>query len=372
MSTPLDRAVHGGTGRLFRDEEERSTFLRRLKRSLKREVKQSTVEEFLESALRIDTHKDNFPFSLQNLEKLVESNPESKTAMGLLQSAVCCVIGHDAIDSGDFETAASAFAEAYRKNSMVVRWDFRTIPAAQEVFHALFSDASGTTSQRIRAEAMFVHANLCFLQGKHPQGIKEIQLAQLLLPEDPYFPAREGCVWAMLMKKDKARKAFQKAADLGCDDIEDTLFHRAILVAAAGPASNLQATQLLEEYVARADKDSRKLPEACYRLALLHGYRGPRHVGEAKRYFLQGQQADTDRLPVFKDEVHDWRDSARALVKRYEPCGNPACSSYGSQKCSACGLASYCSQECQRLDWCAHKAWCKKHRGKKKKKPATV
>jgi len=156
MSTSaLDRALNAGSS-VFLDEEERATFLRWLRRSLRQGVHQNSVDEFF------DRH---FFFSAQNFEQLVEEHPESTTAVGLLESALCSMIGHDALANGDAKRAVSAFAEAHQKNSLVVRWNFALVLTAQEAFKGVCSDASGATPQRIRAEALFVHANLLFLHG---------------------------------------------------------------------------------------------------------------------------------------------------------------------------------------------------------------
>jgi len=166
MSTSaLDRALNAGSSRVFLDEEEKATFLRRLRRSLRQGVHQNSVDEFFDCALKMDVEDRHFFFSVQNLEQLVEEHPESTTAVGLLESALCSMIGRDALANGDTKRAVSAFAEAYQKNSLVVRWNFALAPTAQEAFKGVYSDASGATQQRIRAEALFVHANLLFLHG---------------------------------------------------------------------------------------------------------------------------------------------------------------------------------------------------------------
>lgn len=57
---------------------------------------------------------------------------------------------------------------------------------------------------------------------------------------------------------------------------------------------------LLEKFVDCAEPDSRKLPEACYRLAIIHGLQGPLQLGRAKRYYERGEKADQERLPPFQ------------------------------------------------------------------------
>ena len=111
----LERALEE-SGELFRDDEEKATFLRRLKRALKKPIHQASSEELLAGAIRLDTEQnDTFPFTFQKLKPLAEKG--SVTAMGLLQSALYCVAGNDALARGDLDVAALAFAEAYRKNS---------------------------------------------------------------------------------------------------------------------------------------------------------------------------------------------------------------------------------------------------------------
>ena len=114
MASPIERALRSGLSNVFRDEEERAAFLHRLKRLLERDVHQCSVEEFFDSALRIDEGDNDFPYSVKNLQRIVEQYPESKTAEQLLESTIFCVIRHDALGSGNVKTAASAFAEAYR------------------------------------------------------------------------------------------------------------------------------------------------------------------------------------------------------------------------------------------------------------------
>lgn len=211
MATPLDRAVDS---KFFRDEIEQKTFLRRLKRSMKREVQQNSVEEFFQGALKIGHGQDGFQFSLENLESEINQHPESKTVMGMLKSAVDATIGMEALNRGDVKTATSALAEAYRKNSLVVRWVFDQVPAANEVFKRLYSDTSQEV--RVRSDALIIHANLLFLQGQMKSGMKQIKVAQRILApnEDPHFAAMQGCVLAMQMEVGEAHKAFQKATKL--------------------------------------------------------------------------------------------------------------------------------------------------------------
>ncbi|CAB9524159.1 expressed unknown protein [Seminavis robusta] len=356
MTTPLDRAT---INKHFRNEEERNTFLRRLKRSMKRRIHQNSAEEFFEDARRIDGLDDNFEFSVDNLLALVDQFPDSKTAMGLLESAICCVIGHEAFENGDIKAAASAYADVYRKNSLVLRWQSSKMQGAMEAFNRLSTDA--TQLNQHRAEALFVHANILFVRGEHHKGLQRLSLAQLLLPNDPYFPAIEGCILAMQMQASRALQAFKKAETLGCEDPEHTLFHQAILLDLSTQKDG-KSSALLQRFVKCAEPDARKLPEACYRLALLHGHRGPRHMGEAKRFYTLGEKAERDGLSVFKDEASQWRIKARALVKHYHECGNSSCRSAGTMDCTACEQVFYCSKVCQKAHWPAHRRWCKKHR----------
>jgi hypothetical protein len=49
----------------------------------------------------------------------------------------------------------------------------------------------------------------------------------------------------------------------------------------------------------------------------------------------------------------------------YKKCGNPKCTQYSTddvpfKRCSVCKITKYCSPECQKLDWNAHKGPCKR------------
>jgi hypothetical protein len=44
------------------------------------------------------------------------------------------------------------------------------------------------------------------------------------------------------------------------------------------------------------------------------------------------------------------------------PCDQPGCAGAGTHKCSGCGLVYYCSKECQKAHWKAHKSVCKAKR----------
>jgi hypothetical protein len=44
-------------------------------------------------------------------------------------------------------------------------------------------------------------------------------------------------------------------------------------------------------------------------------------------------------------------------------CARSGCLAVAAFKCAACSSASYCGKECQKLDWPAHKAACKRKRG---------
>ena len=362
-TNPLEQALDS---KFFQDEDEKAIFLRRLKRSLRHSPRQHNVDEFLQGALRVDRELDGFPFSVENLQRVVEEHPDSKTATGLLKSAVCCVIAFEALDSGDVKKAASAFAEAYRKNSLVVRWEFSKVPPAMKSFYDLYSDV--THDKITRSEAIFVHANLQFLQREFKRGLTDIKIAQRLLApnEDSFYAASEGCIYSMLMQLRDAQRAYQKAAKLGCPDPEHTLFHRSIISEMLGDE---RAISLLEEYVKCAEPDARKLPEACYRLAVSHGLKGPKHMGSAKKFYAQGERADQHQvaLGLFPEEAAQFRKQARALVNHYHSCEREDCKSSATKNCSGCGRVYYCSKECQQGDWPSHKIFCRKHRKEKSK-----
>jgi len=356
----LERAFQCSAGEFFRNDEERETFLRRLKRACKKPIHQASAEEFLGDALKVST-ADDFPFSVANLEPYAEQG--SRTAEGLLQSAIRCVIGRQALADFQVATMATVFADVYRMNSLVVQWDAAAISATRFSLSELIRDKTQTT--KIRGDALFVMGNLSFLTRDFAGGLKQVRMAQRLIPDDGYLHANEGCILAMQMKIHDALAAFQRATELGCEDIEHTLFHRAVLILKSEGADTTEssAIQLLEQYVDQAEPDARKLPEACYRLALMHAFKGPRHVGAAKRFLVAGEAADKSRLPFFQDEAHEWRQQARALVKHYQSCGNPNCNEAASKFCQQCEQISYCSRDCQVQHWRVHKKVC--HQSKK-------
>ena len=218
-----------------------------------------------------------------------------------------------------------------------------------------------TRSHDVRGDAYFLLGNLCYPAREFQLGLKHIQTALLFKPEDGYFHASQGCMLAMQMRITQALAALDRAAEVGCDDIEHTLFHRAVLILKDGNSRGDDAIHMLEQFVDRAEPDARKLPEACYRLAIMHGMQGPRHVGAAKRFFDQAEVADKAQLTaVYQDDVREWRQQARALVKRYQACGNPDCSEAASKLCQRCEQVSYCSRDCQLTHWKAHKKTCGK------------
>ena len=127
-----------------------------------------------------------------------------------------------------------------------------------------------------------------------------------------------------------------------------------------------RAISLLEEYVKCAEPDARKLPEACYRLAVSHGLKGPKHMGSAKKFYAQGERADQHQvaLGLFPEEAAQFRKQARALVNHYHSCEREDCKSSATKNCSGCGRVYYCSKECQVADWPAHEGQCKLFQGK--------
>jgi tetratricopeptide (TPR) repeat protein len=358
MASPIERIVEDEEG-IFGDLEESRRFIRRFTRAVKLQPKAwKSSEEITTSALRIDTdHEKDFPFSVENLAPLADN---SATAYSLLSSAIYAARGKEALDARDIRTAAIAFSKAYRKNSMVVRWDFADALFAKTVFDALAHNQS--EEPEIRAHALHTRAHLLFFQGELIRGLQHLRLAQTLLPEDGCLHEIEGCLFAMLLKKNEALNAFTRASQLGCDNIQHTLFHRAVLT-----EDNLETPRkLLEEFVSRAEGDARKLPEACYRLSMLHGMKGPSNLGAARRYYDLGLKADRLQLPCFPDAVASMRKQAEALVKKYHSCGNVECVAIGTSLCSKCKKVYYCSRACQLNDWKTHKEICKTLSSKQK------
>jgi hypothetical protein len=195
MATPIERIV-GGDERVFGDVEERDRFLRRLRRACRLTPPSSSSEELTAGALRIDRGDEDFPYSVEKLLPLAEN---SATALGLLANVLAAVRGRDALDNGDVRTAAIAFADAYRKNSMVVRWDLPDMTVAERSFESLACDS--TEEAAIRADALLILTHLSFIQGNQSKGFQKLRLAKCLMPEDGSLHATEGCFLALQMKK---------------------------------------------------------------------------------------------------------------------------------------------------------------------------
>ena len=87
-------------------------------------------------------------------------------------------------------------------------------------------------------------------------GLEHIKAGQKLIPEDGYLHTCEGNILAIQGKMSASYKAFMNAVAFGCDDIESTLFHRAILGDRSGLASAEEYLTHLEKFVDQADLDS--------------------------------------------------------------------------------------------------------------------
>ena len=261
---------------IFRDHEERETFLRRLRRARKVPMHQNTPFEFFDDAFHLWYGEEDFPYTVEKLTPLADQG--SVTARGMLESALLCLVGRQALYDRDYERVAKAFAQAYRKNSLVVLWSPEPRAATMVAMESLYQNT--LLSPKVRADSLFVHANLKFALGDYPGGIQEVRLAIHLLPNDAEFYATLGCIYAMQWKAAAALAAFEQCRNLGCDDVEHTLFHRGIL-----SIKDSDMLLLLEEYVKRAEPDGRKVPEACYRLAILYGFKGPAYLGKGRRFY---------------------------------------------------------------------------------------
>jgi len=81
-----------------------------------------------------------------------------------------------------------------------------------------------------------------------------------------------------------------------------------------------------------------------------------KYFEERAKQSLRGEIDDP--VPSFSEYVCD----SSAELLRY--CCNPACKKLEDQPkqfatCQRCGCNVYCSRECQKVDWKAHKSWCK-------------
>lgn len=155
-SSPIERIV-GDAERVFGDVEERDRFLRRPRQACRLEQPSSLSEELAASALRTDRETEEFPYSVEILLPLAEN---SVTALSLLASVLAAVRGRDALKNGDVRTAAIAFADAYRKNSMVARWELSGMTAGKSSFESLACDPSEEAA--VRADALLILNHLSF------------------------------------------------------------------------------------------------------------------------------------------------------------------------------------------------------------------
>jgi len=339
-------------------------------RRLGRTAKHSTTRCSLDQAIALATPQfdslDDFGYSLPRLKELIEQYPESVTAKSLCESAVFAALAeHAFVALGDAEGAASAWVKAFREHGEVVKFSEELILAVPKAMEKIYCNTK--KEPRIRANALLVCAYIGAASADFEKALGLLRLAEHLLPKDPHVPEVAGHILGTLQMKGDALKAYSNAFKLGCGNIDSTLFLPAVLLMDAKDEEyqNLGVT-MLENFVSKAEPDARKLPAACYRLALIYGTRGLEHVGAAKRFYLLAETADEARLPVYRDEVSDLRLQARKLLKHYVSCGNEECSGAANLQCAFCLKAHYCCRECQEKDWPCHKAVCKKHRKKKK------
>lgn len=342
---------HGEDGKLHGAEKSKAKEFHAHMAHEKCKVTQASVEEFFDDSLKLHA-EGTFNFSLEKLIPLAEEG--SVTARRLLRSRMCAEHGEKMMRNGKIKAAAVSFAAAYRLEGTTVQWE------AGQVFNNAFSQfgelaSDATEDPGIRADALLVVAMLHFMIQEVPKGLLKLRLAQHIQPEDGALWNIEGCILAMRLEKGKALAAYSKAKSLGSDAIEHTLFHRAILM-----TSEDEYKTTLEEFVARAPKDGRKICEAYYRLAIAYAQGRPRLFGAARRYYDLGFKAEESRLCVFAGDESNHRAAAKALVSKFQPCGNPECPVAGQKKCSRCKKISYCSSGCQKKDWLKHKGHCEK------------
>jgi tetratricopeptide (TPR) repeat protein len=359
----------------FHNDEERATFVRRLHRLVLQAPPR--WHDFTADLLAEpdELYGDNGLHSeVARLGRLVLEYPKSVTAQRMLEAAVANAQGLDALSYGDAPKAISLLAHAYRKYPYVVGWNTSIASIGRIAVKSIYTN-SGCQSKH-RAEALFVDAHLILFQGSQSNSdgnprytlfyqkvaMKQIMLAQLLLPDDPDLFALEGQLLYRLGSV-SCIPAMNKAARLGCND-KLVLYTQAMACTSSLDDAD-QAISLLKTFVRVAEPDQWLLPEAYYDLSLLLGLKGPRFIGEAKRYFDRGDQAEAARLPVHKEnDGCEPRALAHTLLKNYNQCGNPSCRSAALDVCSRCEKVYYCSVECQLSRWPFHKVWCKKHRAK--------
>jgi hypothetical protein len=115
---------------IFKSDDVRNTFIRQLYKYCERRDTSYAIENFRDAS-SIYTDPLEFPYLIQKLLPLAEKG--FVTASDMLKSAIFCATGMDAVDSGDTKKATAALSEAYRKNSLVVKWDSRKLASAMRL-----------------------------------------------------------------------------------------------------------------------------------------------------------------------------------------------------------------------------------------------
>lgn len=294
-----------------------------------------------------------FPFTLEKLAPLAETSICGRV---LYMSRYMSELGQVQLLNGEYVAAVHSLASAYRFSELPVQWIGHLHAKALKHCNDLVS--ADQASPRTRADALFVRCHLRTLRRDLAGALNDLRVAQRLLPKDSALYECEGDLCNCLNNRHEALVALDTAKRLGSQNITSIYFTRGCILqnCVQDAGALLQARQSLETFIRLADADERKLCEAYYHLAMIRIQDGK--LGEARRQYDKGVEAESRRLSCFQEPKSNYRKSAEALLLSIHPCGLQECSSPGTLLCS-CKVVRYCGTVCQKKDWKSHKGVCK-------------
>ena len=198
-------------------------------------------------------------------------------------------------------------------------------------------------------------------------------------PLEARFHHRLACMYGFQQRHQDGLREINRALQLSPDRY-DWLYERASFIRLQDARRSEDVIAAYQEYLDRAPKDDRKVPEAHYCLGSECHTAGD--VDRARKHFLLGCQAEdpTIRLPCFLP-VEDFppkfhlslvfnklQDPSAEMTKKTtaalkgatvgrfcDACGRPD----PGYRCTRCKKVAYCSRDCQQNAWQAHKLVCR-------------